>query len=184
MSHDALHRALAAYQPQTEEERLDVARIEGLLTSGDDVFARRGAIHVTGSALPVHPETGRVALHWHRKVGRWLQLGGHADVGEHDPAAIALREAEEESCLRLQHFPDPTSPLLLHVEIVHVPAWEDEPEHEHADFRYVVAADDPDAAPEREHPEALRWLSVTEALAFPLDPGLQRFVERVAALLA
>jgi hypothetical protein len=181
---DDVRRALAGYRPHTEQERLDVARIEALLALGEEAFSRSAPLHVTGSALPVHPPTGRVALHWHRKVGRWLQLGGHADAGERDPAAIALREAEEESCLSLCHFPDPESPLLLHVEVVRVPAWGDEPEHEHADFRYVVATDDPDVVPNPAHPEALRWVTAAEALAYPLDDGLRRFVDRVAALLA
>lgn len=178
-----MRRALDAYAPVTAEERVDVARIRRLLDEGRDVLDRHAALHVTGSALPVHPESGRVALHWHRKIEGWLQLGGHADVGEDDPAVVALREAREESCLPLDHWPDPDEPLLVQVAVVHVPAWGAEPEHEHADFRYVVATDDPDAAPPREHPEALVWLTVPEALDRPLDPGLRRCIERVAALL-
>ena len=40
----------------------------------------------------------RVLLTHHRKLGSWLQLGGHAD-GERDFARVALTEAEEESGL-------------------------------------------------------------------------------------
>lgn len=174
---------LEGYAPHTDEERLDVARVLDGLAAGDDLFDRSTPLHVTGSALPVHPPTGRVALHWHAKLDRWLQLGGHADAGEDDPAVIAMREAEEESGLALRWFPDAGRPLLLHVEVVEVPPVAGEPGHEHADFRYLVATDDPDAVIPGEGVVDLRWLTVEEALDLGLDDGLQRFVERAAALL-
>ena len=174
---------LEGYAPHTHEERLDVARVLDGLAAGDDLFDRSTALHVTGSALPVHPPTGRIALHWHPKIGTWLQLGGHADAGEDDPAAIAMREAEEESGLAPRWFPDAHRPLLLHVEVVEVPAVAGEPGHEHADFRYLVATDDPDAVIPGDEVVELRWLTVEQALDLPLDDGLQRFVERAATLL-
>lgn len=52
--------------------------------------------HLTASAL-VHDEQGRVLLTLHSKLGRWLQTGGHCEVGDPTLAAAALREATEES---------------------------------------------------------------------------------------
>jgi 8-oxo-dGTP pyrophosphatase MutT (NUDIX family) len=49
--------------------------------------------HITVSAFVVHE--GRVALHWHRKLGAWLPAGGHLEPGE-DPLEAALRELHEE----------------------------------------------------------------------------------------
>jgi len=54
--------------------------------------------HLTGSAWIVDPTTSKVLLLHHAKLNRWLQPGGHAD-GEYDLAAVALREAHEESGL-------------------------------------------------------------------------------------
>src|SRR5688572_26513021 len=54
--------------------------------------------HCTGSAWLVSADGERVLLTHHRKLQRWLQLGGHAD-GDTDLAAVALREAQEESGL-------------------------------------------------------------------------------------
>lgn len=39
---------------------------------------------------------GRVLLVHHRKLGKWLPLGGHVELDE-DPEQAALREAREES---------------------------------------------------------------------------------------
>jgi 8-oxo-dGTP pyrophosphatase MutT (NUDIX family) len=59
----------------------------------------RGCVpgHVTASAL-VLDHTGRqVLLTLHRRLGRWVQLGGHCDDDDADVLAAALREATEES---------------------------------------------------------------------------------------
>ena len=66
------------------------------LESDPAVFERSHlAGHFTGSAWLVSADGERVLLTHHRKLGRWLQLGGHAD-GDADLAQVALREAEEE----------------------------------------------------------------------------------------
>jgi 8-oxo-dGTP pyrophosphatase MutT (NUDIX family) len=73
-------------------------------------------------------------------------VGGHADPGELDPAQVALREAREETGLAdCAHWPRSDAPALLHVVIVTVPAGKGEPAHEHADLRFVLATDHPEA---------------------------------------
>lgn len=54
--------------------------------------------HLTGSAWIVDTARRRALLTHHRKLGLWLQPGGHAD-GEPDLRAVAWREAREESGL-------------------------------------------------------------------------------------
>jgi len=53
--------------------------------------------HITASALLVDPRAGRALLMLHRKVGRWLQMGGHCETGDLTLRAAAAREATEES---------------------------------------------------------------------------------------
>ncbi len=53
--------------------------------------------HVTASALVLDDTGGRVLLTLHRRLGRWVQLGGHCDEDDTDIVAAALREATEES---------------------------------------------------------------------------------------
>lgn len=119
--------------------------------------------HLTGSAWLVSRDGGRVLLTHHRKLERWLQLGGHAD-GDVDLARVALREAEEESGLH---------GLAVEAEIFdldrhEIPARGDEPVHWHYDVRYVVraAADETFVVSDESH--ALAWCEIA-ALASDTD---------------
>ncbi|MBM3837929.1 MAG: NUDIX domain-containing protein [Verrucomicrobia bacterium] len=46
-------------------------------------------------------ESGRVLMVHHRRLGKWLPLGGHIELDE-DPEIAALREAKEESGLDVE----------------------------------------------------------------------------------
>jgi 8-oxo-dGTP pyrophosphatase MutT (NUDIX family) len=173
---------LAGYQAASDTEAADVARMRGLATAEPDPWSRSLPLHFTASALVLHPGSGRVLLRWHPRLRMWLQAGGHADPGECDPLAIALREAAEETGLPdLVPWPDAG---LKHVVVCHVPAGKGEPAHEHADLRYFVATGVPDAA-RPENPEApLRWLTLAEASALVGTNNLRYTLDRAVALLA
>lgn len=106
-------RALVAWLPAPLDERADPT-------------------HVTASAI-VLAEDGRVLLHRHKRLGRWLQPGGHLDAGEL-PWDAAVRETVEETGLQPQH--PASGPLLLHVDVHEGPRG-----HVHLDLRYLLFAD-------------------------------------------
>src|SRR5579859_4895881 len=116
------------YRQQWQDEN-GVQHFIDFLAQGERVFrreAREG--HFTGSAWLVSADGERVLLTHHRKLGRWLQLGGHAD-GDTDLAQVALREAEEESGLvGLAVEPEP-----FDLDRHRIPARGTEPEHWHYD---------------------------------------------------
>ncbi len=173
---------LARYQPDGPAEAADLERIVAMTQTAADPWRRDIPLHVTGSALIVHPASGRVLLRWHQRQQAWLQVGGHGDPGESDPLAIALREAREETGLAdLVPWPDAR---LRHLVIVNVPANAVEPAHEHADLRFILATRDPDAArPER--PDApLRWLSFREAFELTAEDNLRETLARAERLVA
>ncbi|HXW45760.1 MAG TPA: NUDIX domain-containing protein [Streptosporangiaceae bacterium] len=182
LSHTPLVSLLRQYRPADDTEAADLARVTELVNTVGDPWSRATSLHITGSALIVHPPTRRVLLRWHQRQQAWLQVGGHGDPGEEDPLSVALREAREETGLTdLVPWPDPA---LRHLAIVRVAAGKGEPEHEHADLRFVLATGEPEAIA-AEHPDApLRWLPVREAAEEVAQPNLRETLSRVQRLLA
>jgi 8-oxo-dGTP pyrophosphatase MutT (NUDIX family) len=176
---------LDAYWPASDAEAADLARIRALMAGGDP-WSRDQPLHVTGSALVVHPPSRRVLLRWHPRMGAWRQVGGHGDPGEASALAIARREAREETGLHdLRPWPDPGPPApLLHVVIVPVPAGKGEPAHEHADVRFVLATDRPDDAVPESPDARLRWLALDEAREAVAVDNVVITLDRLEPLLA
>jgi 8-oxo-dGTP pyrophosphatase MutT (NUDIX family) len=172
---------LGGYRPHDPAEAADLDRTRSLAAAEADPWSRSLPLHVTASAVIVHPGSGRVLLRWHQRQRAWLQVGGHGDPGETDPLAIALREAREETGLTdLEPWPDAE---LRQVAIVSVNPRGDEPAHQHADIRFVFATQRPDEA-SAEAPDApLRWLSAREAIETTSDANLREMLVRVERLL-
>ena len=177
----SIQHLLREYQPEGETETADVARVRALTGRSPDPYSRSLPLHVTGSALIVHPDSGRVLLRWHPRQQAWLQVGGHGDPGELDPLGIAEREAAEETGLAdLIPWPDPQ---VRHVVIVSVPPARAEPAHEHADVRFFLATSTPDAVA-AEGPDApLRWLTVPGARELTTEVNLRETLKRAERLL-
>ena len=173
---------LEDYRPEGEAETADLSQVRALAEAADDPFRRDLPLHVTASALIVHPPSGRVLLRWHQRQQAWLQVGGHGDPGESDPLAIALREAAEETGLAdLVPWPDTR---LRQLVIVNVPPGKGEPAHEHADLRYFMATQTPDTARAENEHAALRWLTLAEAREATSEANLREALARLERLLA
>ena len=169
------------YYPDGDAEQADLQRVRALAETTGDPWRRDLPLHVTASALIVHPPSGRVLLRWHQRQQAWLQVGGHGDPGESDPLAIALREAAEETGLAdLVPWPDAQ---LRQLVIVDVPAGKGEPAHEHADLRYFMATQTPDAARAENEDAPLRWLSLAEAREATSEANLREALARLERLL-
>ena len=172
---------LKEYRPEGEPETADLRRVRALAKAASDPFQRKLPLHVTASALIVHLPTGRVLLRWHQRQQAWLQVGGHGDPGETDPVVIARREAVEETGLAdLVPWPDAQ---LRHLVIVDVPAGKGEPAHQHADLRYFMATQTPEAARAENDPAPLRWLSLTEAYDATSEVNLRETLARLERLM-
>src|SRR5690348_11712511 len=172
---------LDRFRPEGDAETDDVRRVRALMESAADPFRRDLPLHVTASALIVHPPTGRVLLRWHQRQQAWLQVGGHGDPGETDPLAIVAREAEEETGLTdLVPWPDAE---IKQVVIVDVPPGKGEPAHQHADVRFFMATSTPDAIRAENAQAQLRWLTLPAARDTTSEPNLREALTRIEPLL-
>lgn len=171
---DRLHRVFAAYAARWPGEAEVADAFDALLGDPEDPFVRdRLAGHFTASAWLVDRAGERLLMTHHRKLDRWLQLGGHAD-GDRDLAAVALKEAEEESGLTgLVVEPEP-----FDLDRHWIPARGDVPGHWHYDVRYVVRATAGEAFAVSEESHALAWRPIA---ALFHEPGLDPSILRMAA---
>ena len=152
------------------------------LLAKPDAFSRSyfAPGHITASLFIVD-RTGRLLLHHHRRLGRWLQMGGHLEPGE-SPLRAALREGAEESGL---HDLQPVSPEPFDLDIHPIPAGKGEPEHRHFDVRYIARTNEPeriviDAAESVE----LRWLPLQEAAELMSSPESRRAIAKIARVIS
>ena len=169
---------LGRYVERHPDEHGTTRRILDLLEGEPRCFERDCFPgHITASAWIVSRESRKVLLTHHRKLDRWLQLGGHTD-GECDVLASALREAREESGLvELVPIPSGGEPRILDVDVHEIPARPTEPAHQHHDIRFLLEASE--HAPldrQKSESKALRW--------FPKSGIDARFSEESLARMA
>ena len=175
-----LFEQLAAYAARHPERRDEAERIMRFVCATPDCFERSHAAgHITGSAWLLNPAGDKALLTLHRKLGRWLQPGGHAD-GDPDTLRVALREAEEESGIS---GIAPVSRDIFDVDIHTIPSHSvsGEPEHLHYDVRYLLRAPHERYRISAES-RALAWRSMAQLRQ--LEPAADASVLRMAAASA
>jgi len=180
-----LLRMLGRYLERWPEDRPRIARVIEFVKAHEDCFersCREG--HVTGSAWILSPDHRCVLLTHHRKLGRWLQLGGHSD-GDADPLRVALREAREESGMhRFRPLPEEGEPVPLDVDVHVIPARQGEPAHCHFDVRFLLEAAPGQAFVAGEESHALRWVERARLGEFVNEESQLRMERRASQVLA
>lgn len=169
MIHSSALRTLRSWRPVSTEQQLLRDEIVDYLDACPTACSREGRPdHVTASALVVDASRTRVLLGLHRKVGLWLQFGGHLEPADATLAAAALREAVEESGIATLRLVG-DHPLRLDRHPAPCDA------RDHLDVQWLAIA--PDGATPRTSAESLdvRWFDV-KALPAPTDNALRRLV--------
>ncbi|MFY7786395.1 MAG: NUDIX hydrolase [Thermoflexibacteraceae bacterium] len=94
--------------------------------------------HLTASAWIVNPAKTHALLIFHRKLNKWLQVGGHVESTDENLQSAALREAQEETHLKDLRL---VSSTMFDIDIHLIPARHDTPAHYHHDFRFLLEAE-------------------------------------------
>lgn len=166
-------RDVEAYAIRHPEEAQSVAEFRVFMAENANAAERTLEYgHLTGAAWLVSADGRRVLLTHHRKLQRWLQLGGHAD-GDVDLLAVALREAEEESGLRDLVVEGGLYDLDRHW----IPEHKNVPGHWHYDLRYVVRCHGSEAFVLSEESLDLAWRDIA---AMPGNADYDESMQRMA----
>lgn len=175
MAHQELLKLLQRFGARDEQDSGAARLFESFVREQVDCAQRELQIgHLTGSAWLVSADGARILLTHHRKLDRWLQLGGHAD-GASDMASVALREAEEESGLTDLSV----EPEIFDLDRHWIPEYDEMPGHWHYDMRFVVQANGGEEFAVSEESHALAWREISEIAAdVDADASLQRMAKR------
>jgi 8-oxo-dGTP pyrophosphatase MutT (NUDIX family) len=167
---------LAALVPFDDQEARSLKRIRALLAEQAEPFSRATFTpgHVTASGFIMSPDRTSLLLVKHRKIGAWLQPGGHVEPDDADVVATQRREIEEETGLT-----DVELLGLFDVDVHSFPRRGREPAHEHFDVRsafvsrgwHVEVGDGADD---------VRWFSLDRIPRH--DPSITRPVAKLLSL--
>lgn len=180
MIKDELIKLLIGYKSSyREEEEYKLQMLDFLYNN--DVFLGKGNSkgHLTGSAWIVNRDRTMVLLTHHRKLNKWLQLGGHTEENE-NVLETALREAKEESglsniiCL---------SENIFDIDVHIIPERKAEKEHFHYDIRFIFEANSEDKLLVSSESKALKWVTLEEIRNFSQSPSILRMAEKTKKLI-
>ena len=147
---------LGAYTRRYPSEAATNSRFLDFVHAQERCFERDcWAGHVTGSAWLVNAEGSQVLLTHHKKLGRWLQLGGHSD-GDSNLLDVAMKEAREESGLSVVALQS----AIFDIDIHEIPARGAEPAHYHFDVRFALQTSGGDAFQVSAESHDLAWVPV------------------------
>lgn len=180
-------------------ESHEVQRFVDFIEKNNSCFSRSNITgHITGSALVTDSKLERVLLTHHRRLGIWVQLGGHSDD---DPITenVAMREAHEESGLkdlsfmpyearfaqtilrstdiaRQRQFVRQDPPLPFDIDAHEIPANKNKKEeaHLHFDIRFLIIASGNTIPVISEESIDLRWFTLEEAQKLTQETSMLR----------
>jgi 8-oxo-dGTP pyrophosphatase MutT (NUDIX family) len=181
---------LACYRQRFPLEADVVDRIVALVESHADCFERTCRPgHITGAAWIISADRRRCLLTHHRKLDRWLQLGGHAD-GQTQIEEVALREAREESGMAdFEVVMIDGSMLPLDLDVHEIPARYDsqgrliEDAHEHHDVRFLLIARSEQPIHVSDESHEVSWFTTEEVLRLTDEESVLRMLYKAAELL-
>ena len=174
---------LRRYTPADSLEAQHHQAVLDLLSYSPAPFSRSAFVpgHITASCFIVDPSTHRLLLHRHRRLGRWLQMGGHVEEGE-SALEAALREGAEESGLSDLI---PIGESAFDLDVHGIPAAKGEPDHSHFDVRFVARTAHPESIMmDGAESDDLAWVPFDAAIPMMNEEASRRAILKIRKKLA
>lgn len=169
----------------TSSEALNVRRMEVFVQSVPNCFERSSWMgHITGSAWVLNAKESAVVLLHHRKLGMWLQPGGHAD-GDPDIRGVAQREVQEETGLSA---PKLRFDEIFDVDIHPIPARPRKNEqraegvHFHYDVRWVFQVSEGEELISNPESHSVAWVPLDEISKYTQEKSILRMLSKWKAV--
>jgi hypothetical protein len=156
MHRNALITLLSTYHPTAPEETLAKENTLTFIHQNHNCFERsleQG--HITASCWLLNKEGTQALLTHHRKLDKWVQLGGHCD-GNSDILAMSIKEAQEESGI---FNIEPISTKIFDVDIHLIPANAKEKAHYHYDISFLLQVKSDEKIQISNESKELRWIN-------------------------
>lgn len=179
MHREDLLARLENYLVRWPDEEAVARRFTEFIRSHPDCLERSLQVgHITGSAWLVNRAGTHVLLTHHRKLGMWLQLGGHVD-GNPDVLDAALREACEESGLSCI---EPVGLEIFDIDVHPIPAHKGEPAHHHYDIRHAFRTCGSENYVVSEESHNLAWVEIESLNGFTAEESMLRMAKKWLAV--
>jgi 8-oxo-dGTP pyrophosphatase MutT (NUDIX family) len=179
---EAVREQLSGYRAADETEAGYVARMIALTAAAPATACERSHFapgHFTASAFVLSPDRRDLILIHHKKLGIWVQPGGHVEATDADLASAARREVAEEVGLgELDAFAH--GGALFDVDIHAIPARKSEPAHEHFDARFAFVARTRDFTRTEEVAD-VRWVPLERLSEVTTDESVLRAARKLIA---
>ena len=135
--------------------------------------------HLTASAWVVNPTLDACLLIFHKKLGIWIQAGGHAD-GDFNLGEVAKREVREETGIVASKVLDTS---IFDLDIHDIPETKSSPPHQHFDVRYLFKAEDGGRLTHNEEVHAALWVPFDEVENYTQEHSILRMRKKCKAIL-
>lgn len=178
---DALAALRSWTPPSPDQARLRDEYVDHLIAHPDGVRRECRPDHLTAGTVVLSPDGEQVLLNLHRKAREWFAFGGHCEPGDQTLAAVALREAREESGLADLDF----DPVPIHLSDHAVPFCHPSGVVRHLDVRYAARAAGSTTPEVSDESLELAWFALTDLadLTPALKPDMIELIDRARARL-
>jgi 8-oxo-dGTP pyrophosphatase MutT (NUDIX family) len=177
----SLIAALEKFPTSQQDEEVIRNRFLHLLTTAPNSAHRDNfPAHLTASAWVIHATLDACLLIFHKKLGIWIQAGGHAD-GDFNLLEVAKREVREETGLSVQVLLDGA---IFDLDIHDIPERANTPRHQHFDVRYLFRAEEESHLIPNDEVQAVEWVMFDELEKYTREESIVRMRDRSARLLS